>query len=46
MSLVQKQITELEEKKEQCIQELINIRKEKLILDKLRAKKYKEYLKF
>lgn len=45
MSLVQKQIEEWEVKKEQCIQELINIRKEKKILDKLRAKKYKEYLK-
>lgn len=44
MSLVQKKIKELEEKKEQCIQGLINTRREKKLLDKLREDKYEEYL--
>lgn len=44
MSLVQEKIKELEKKKEQCIAQLVETRREKKLLSTLREEKYSEYL--
>lgn len=42
--LVQEKIEYLENEKEKCLQKLVQIRKEKKLLDKLRESKYEEYM--
>jgi len=44
MLLQQNRISQLEKEKEKCLQKLIRVRKEKMLLDKLREEQYGEYL--
>jgi|GEM_PF-462996 len=44
MLLQQTKISQLEEKKSRCLQQLVEIRKEKMLLDKLREEQYAQYL--
>jgi len=44
IALVQEKIDYLENEKEKCLQKLVQIRKEKKLLDKLRESKYEEYM--
>ena len=44
MLLEQGKINKLESEKEKCMEKLVHVRKEKMLLDKLRAEQYAEYL--
>ena len=44
MMLQQGKITQLEAEKEQCLQKLVHVRREKMLLDKLREEQYDEYM--
>jgi flagellar protein FliJ len=43
IGLIEEKIAFLENEKEKCLQKLIQVRKEKKLLDKLRENKYEEY---
>lgn len=40
----QTKITQLENEKAKCLQQLISVRKEKMLLDKLREEQYEQYM--
>lgn len=42
--LQQGKISQLEAEKEKCLQKLVHVRKEKMLLDKVREEQYSEYL--
>ena len=44
MLLQQGKISQLESEKEKCLQKLIHVRREKMLLDKLRAEQHDEYM--
>ena len=44
MLVQQSRINKLEKEKEKCLQKLIHVRREKMLLDKLREEQYSEYL--
>jgi flagellar FliJ protein len=44
MMLQQGKINQLEIEKEKCLQKLIHVRREKMLLDKLRQEQYEEYM--
>ena len=44
MMLQQGKINQLESEKEKCLQRLVDVRREKMLLDKLREEQYEEYL--
>ncbi len=44
MLLQQGKISQLETEKEQCLQKLVHVRREKMLLDKLREEQYSEYM--
>lgn len=44
MLLQQTKINQLENEKAQCLQQLVSVRKEKMLLDKLREEQYAQYL--
>jgi flagellar export protein FliJ len=44
MLLQQGKISQLEVEKEQCLQKLVHVRREKMLLDKLREEQYDEYM--
>lgn len=44
MMLQQGRISQLESEKEKCLQKLVHVRREKMLLDKLRMEQYEEYL--
>jgi flagellar export protein FliJ len=44
MLLQQSKIRKLETEKDKCLQKLIHVKREKMLLDKLREEQYSEYL--